>query len=567
MKLFKNNMIRLMRLYHISIPILAVIAYCIYAILGSASAYLPDNDIFGILNTSQEYCFLLFMVFLYAGYEYIYNFKHSDIDEAISAHRKGLSKSLLSMLLVLLVPVFFVFLFFLAFNFITAAIGGITSSVYYLHVIAVCLLNFLLACVAAVLCGAVLALKLKRIASYTIMVLLIFLMSPALNMLLQLLSMKTGFDFFKVKYPFSLILPPNVGVVSDGFYGVSCEIPRWNLTLFWILLLVGVIVFTVTAAAKQKRIILSGVCVLLAVLNIAGYFRGGYIRNYDDSIGSIWYYDSKYYQTAPQIEKEAGFTVDSYSIQLDVFRDITARVSMKLNNPKKLKECIFMLYRDFDISYAVDQNVNPLTVNHDGDYLTISSEEPISEITLTYSGCSNILYSNAQAISLPGCFPYYPIAGFHIINDTEINILEDGTREILQREGYLPISNGFKAKYDITVNTPLQVYSNIEAVDAASNMFSGVVTYPTLMAGLMTEGESEKYEYYSYINDHKNCEITDEKIDKLQEVIYDYENSVGSEQHVDLTKMTIFQTPQVFQWATYGDLTLDDQIFFNGNLD
>lgn len=565
MKFFKINFLRLIKNYHISLVVLAGILYFFYRTLYTISTIFSDNDILFGLKSPQSHCFILFIIFLYASYEYTHSFKTSGIQESVYSHKKGKFKSCSGIFLSLFVPVAFIFVFSVAIQFITAFIGGINNPYYYLHILNVCVLNILLLLIAAILAGMLLAFVFNRIAAYTIMILTVFLLSPVPDMFLQMLSYNSGINFFTFKYFFSKILPQNTSVAADYQYGMPIEIMRWNLVLFWIFALCTLLMIAVRFRKKLKNTVAVCLCAVLALVNLAGYLSGGSEVLYDNSLESISTYDALYYKNAPKLEEDAGFTIDEYDMELDIWRDLSATVTMKLNNPKKLNNYKFMLYRDFIIKSVTDENKTPLIWEHNGDYLTIKSQKAVTDITVTYRGASKIFFSNIQATALPGSFPYYPIAGFHILNDTEVNVLEDGTKQILSNQGYLPISNGFASNYHIKVNTPLPIFSNIEEVPDCKNEFSGKATYPTLMSGLIEKGSGETYKYYPLIAAGKNSTITEEKLNNLQSEIDKYEKEVGKEAHLDLTKMTVFNTSTVFEWASYGyAVTLDDQIFLIG---
>lgn len=562
MKLYKINFLRFIKNYHISIVVLAGLLYFCYKVLHTFSTLFSTNDIFYGLAATQRHYFILFIVFLYASYEYVYGFKTTHIEETVFSNHKGKVKSYLYIFLTLFTPVLFVFVFSVIINFITGIIGNITNPFYYLHILIVCVLNCLLFFIISILFGIILATKFNRIVAYTIMILSLFLMSSVFDMFFQMLSYKTEINFFTFKYFFSKILPQNTSVLPEYQYGISAEIMRWNLTCFWIFALCTILILTVKSKTKRNSIISVCLCVLLAIVNLAGYFLGGSEVLYDNSLKSIATYDAMYYKTSPKLEEKVGFTVDTYDMNLNIWRDLSATVTMKINNPEKLKEYKFMLYRDFKISSVIDENKNNLEWKHNGDYLNIISHEAVSEITITYKGASNIFFSNIQATALPGSFPYYPIAGFQILNDTEVNELKDGTKQVLSNPGYLPISNGFTSQYNIKINTLMPVYSNIEEVQGRKNEFSGKATYPTLMSGLIEKGSGRTYQYYPLIATYENNLLTEEKLNNLQSEIDKYENKTGKQTHLDLTKVTIFNVSAIFEWASYGYATaLDDQIF------
>lgn len=562
MKLFKKNFKYFIKLYHISIPVLLVVGWFIYDLLRIFSLFDIDRDAFHQLTSTQGNSFILFIVFLYAAYEYMYCFKKSAVEETVRSYKGGISKSIFSMLCVLEIFILFPFALNIGINIAAAAMGGITDISYYIHILLVSFLNIFILCTVAGLMGFCLAGKFKRIAAYTIMVVLVFIMSPAIDMMLAMVSDKSHINFWNVKRFFSMILPQNTTWIPDYQYGVSNEIFRYNISFFWIFSFLAYILYTVLPKRQKKSIAALAVCLVLAVFNLAGYFGGGSCFKLDMGCDSIARYDYEYYRKAEKKEVKADFTVESYDMDLSLWRDLSAEVTMKLNNPEKLTEYIFTLYRDFKISDIKDENGNSLSFTQQGDYLTVSSDEPVSSITVKYKGHSNIFFSNVQAAALPGCFPYYPMTGFHILSDSAV---DEETGQLSGVSGYLPISNGYKAQYDIRVNSIKSVYSNIPEVSGSKNTFSGKVQYPTLMSGFIEKCSEGGYTYYGLTLANDLFKITPENLDNLQQEIDKLEKEKGIKNHLDLSGMTVFATSNTFRWASYSvfGVVLDDQIFIS----
>lgn len=563
MKLQKSNFLRLLKSPHISIALAISLLYFIYNVVHIYSLLSTDNDaLYGVSNT-QTYCFVLFIAFLYISYEYVYTYKNSDVEETVSSNKKGKFRSFVSMFITLFIFVLFIYAISLIIGFITAFSANVHNTVFYMHILLTSTLNYLILLSVAVFAGSFLAIKFKRVAAYTILVLLVFFMSSAPTMILQLLSYNTGFNFFNLQYIFEKILPQNTDVVTDYQYGVSCEIYRWNLSLFWLLLLVGLIIFTLSNRKTKKSVTTICVCFALSFVNLLGYFQGGSKVLYDNSLESISSYDSLYYEHTKQKDKPADFSITKYGMTLTVIRDASVDVSMKIGERNSSNEYYFTLYRDFVIDSIKDDKGENLTWDREGDYFSVKCSDNTQTINLKYKGKSNIFFSNLQGISLPGCFPYYPIAGYHILNDTTVNNAEDGSKEIYGMSGYLPISNDFESDYNIKVNTLLTVYSNLDSSNEHKNEFIGKAQYPTLMSGLI-EKSSNKFDAYTLISVPDEIKIDDDKLESLQLAVNKYEEENNIRNHLDLSEMTVFQTSTVFDWASYSDyFSLNDQIFLS----
>ncbi len=563
MKLQKINLLRLLKSPHISVPLCLSYIYIIYNVIRTYSFLSIDNDAFYGISDTQNYCFVLFAAFLYISYEYVYTYKNSNVDETISSNKKGRSLSYISIFITLFVFVFLIYCVSILIEIITALSANVHNPVFYCHIILTSTLNFLILLLIAVFIGSFLAIKIQRIASYSILILLIFFISSAPTMFLQMLSYNTKFNFFNIQYLFEKILPQNTSVIPDYQYGISCEIFRWNLSLFWLLLLVGLTIFALCNKKNKKNIITICVCLVLSFANLIGYLQGGSKILYDNSLESISTYDSLYYEYSDQKEKKADFSISDYDIILTVIRDSSVNVRMKIGKRNKSNEFFFTLYRDFIIESITDNTGKKINWNRDGDYFSIKCSKNVKIINIKYKGKSNIFFSNLQGIALPGCFPYYPIAGYHILNDTKVSTTEDGYTEVLDMSGYLPISNDFESKYNVKINTLLTVYSNLLKKDGKKNEFSGKAIYPTLMSGLI-EKSSKKFNLYTLISVPDTMRINDDKLESLQTAIDNFEKKYKTKKHLNLSEMTVFQTSTVFNWASYSEyISLNDQIFIS----
>ncbi|MGN0488223.1 MAG: hypothetical protein ACI4HO_03045 [Ruminococcus sp.] len=563
MKLQKSNFSRLLKSPHISIILGISLLYFIYNVFHIYSLLSIDNDaLYGVSNT-QTYCFVLFIAFLYVSYEYVYTYKNSDIEETIASNESGKFRSYVSMFITLFIFVLFIYAISILIGFITALSASIHNPVFYWHILLTSTLNFLILLLIAVFTGGFLAIKFKRIAAYSILILLVFFMSSAPTMFLQLLSYNTNINFFNFQYFFEKILPQNTNVITDYQYGVSCELYRWNLSLFWLLLLVGLIIFTLCNKKNMKSIVAICICFILAFLNLLGYFQGGSRVLYDNSLDSISTYDSIYYEYTQQKNKAADFSISKYDMTLTAIRDAYLNVNMEIDERNNNNEYYFTLYRDFVIDSITDETGQILEWNREGDYFSVKCSSETEKINLKYKGKSNIFFSNLQGISLPGCFPYYPIAGYHILNDTMVDTSEAGNTIIWGMPGYLPISNGFESVYNIKVNTLLTVYSNLKSSSEHKNEFTGKAQYPTLMSGLI-EKKSKKYNSYTLISLPDENKINDDALDSLQYAINEYENEHNTDKHLDLSEISVFQTSAVFNWASYSEyFSLNDHIFLS----
>ncbi len=500
------------------------------------------------LQRTLDCSLLIFIAGLYLSYEYFYKVKQCGIEESLSAHKKGRLKTYGGMFAVLALLMLLVFLIATIFNFAIAAAGGVGIAEYYLHIVLVNFLNLFLLGTLANLLGMCLALKFKRVPAYSLMALSIFIVSPVSDMLPGIATDSYGFNLWPAKWFFSKILPQNLTWVIDNQYGMPIEALRWNLMLFWICLFLAIVIFSILPKKTKTRLAVTALAVILAGVNLYGYSLGGSEIVLGPYPQSITRNDNEYYREHASKIMAAGFTIPSYDMKLKIGRELEATVDMALS-PADTTEYNFTLYHGYEILSAADQSGNALPYTREDDYLTVVSQAPLTGLTLSYRGSSPILYSNYQAVLLPGCFPYYPMAGFHQISNGH--------------QGYRKVSNGFPSQYSIEVESSRQIFSSLPDAGGRKNCFAGEAGAPTLMGGLMRKGESGSNTIYPSIGGW-GCEpLTRAYLEKLQQKITEIEKKETIENHLDLDSMTIFQsTTEFVNYAQYGPFVIfDNQVF------
>lgn len=557
MHLFQNNMQIFLRNKRISIVALLGLIGLGFYLTYRAYTFTMNWDVMLYLCNTQRCCLFFFVLTLYIAYEYIYCVKDNGIEECVAAHKCGKLKLYGNLFCVLMLLPLLVFFVMTLFNYGIAFWGGhIDAPDYYAHIFLVNFLNAFLLGTLASLLGACLALKFKRLPAYSLMALAIFIVSPVSDMIPGIATDSYGFNLWPAKWFFSKILPPNLTWVIDTQYGISNETLRWNLMLFWIFLFLAVSVLAITGKRSKKRIITAALAVILAAVNLYGYFQGGSeitLGPYPDSISR---YDKEYYQEHKQKEKPAMFTVADYDMVFSIYRELEGKVKMKIGAPSPALTYDFTLYRGYVISSVTGSSGEALLYTRDGDYFTVTSDTPLTEITVWYKGHSPTLFSNNQAVLLPGCFPYYPMAGFHRLSQ--------------ESQGYLPVSNGFRSKYTVHVNSIRDVFSNLPKIGGQKKVFSGESDVLTLMGGFLAEKEIDGYDICSLtVRGWGIANIDSSYITSLQKAIIKEEEMQTSKKHLDLKQYKIFQTETTFaNFAEFGLTALfDDHIFIMGGDD
>lgn len=553
MRLFQKNLHIFLRNKHIFLVALLGLTGFIFYLSYKAYTYTMNWDVMLYLSNTQRCCLVFFILSLYLSYEFIYRAKACAIEECAAANKNGKVRLYGSFYCVLLLLPLLAFFVMTLFNFAIAAVGSITDVSYYLHIVLVNFLNTFLLGMLANLIGGCLALRFKRIGAYSLMALCIFIISPVSDMIPGIATDAYGLNLWPAKRVFSKILPPNLSWVIDTQYGISNEIMRWNLMLFWIFLLLAVVLLAIMNKRTKKRVAAAAVAVILAGVNLFGYFMGGSditIGPYPDSISRL---DKEYYGEHEQMEKPAVFTVAGYDMDFSIYRELEGEVKMQIGSPSPNHTYDFTLYRGYQISRVAGENGEALAYTRDGDYFTVTSDTPLHSITVCYKGHSPSLFSNNQAVLLPGCFPYYPMAGFHRLSR--------------ESQGYLPVTNGFRSKYTVRVDSIRSVFSNLPKHGENKNAFSGESDTMSLMGGFLAEKKIGKYNVCSLtVRGWGIVDIDSVYISELENAISKEEKKQGSKRHLDLKQYKIFQTETTFANFAEFDLTalFDDHLFIMG---
>ncbi len=509
--MIKQNFKLLFKSLHISIPIGLLLIYYIGNLIYGIYSYSLNGDVLFYLQTPLEACFISFIVLLYASYEFFYLFKLSLADETLFSHKNGKARIYFSGTAVLSIIPALEFILAFAFNFIIFNLSGMTDTNYLMHIIFVLFLYTFLGGIIPVLLGIIIGGKFKRIVSYAFIALIIFIVSSASDFLPGSLSQMTFINFWKLKYFFTYFLPNDLDFFVNYDYGMYLEPYRWNLTLFWIFLFLFMVFVSCSIKNKQIKITAFVITIALSLTNLSGYFIGGSHIEKGPELDSISMSDYVYYKNHKKLNEEPNFQVKSYNMDLSINRELSAEVKTTLSN-SNLKKYKFTLYHGYNITEITDNNDRKLNYERKGDYVTVDNLYDSSALKFKYSGYSSVLYSNYQACSLPGFFPYYPIAGFYdFVNDF-------GT--------FTPVCNLPKADFSVKINSLKPIYTNLNKVSGNENSFDGYTNCPMLFSGFYEKCESEKYHIYKItVKGWGLSSFTENDLDSLQSHLTKLESS------------------------------------------
>lgn len=547
--MIKQNLKLFFKTKIIFIPVIILLVCFLGNLVYSCYSFSLNNDVLIYLKNSIKLCLLSFVILCFTSYEFFYLYKRCYIDEALYSHKNGKTRILTSTVTVLLFIPALEFFSAFVFNFVIFLSSGMNDYSYLYHIFSVLFLYVFLGGIIPILLGVFFAQKTKRIVSYALMALIIFLVSSTSDFIPGGLSQVTKINFWEAKYFLAYILPNDLEWYINHDYGMYAEIYRWNLIIFWISLL-SFLFFKLCQIKKTAlKAVLLSLTLLISTFNLVGYFYGGSHIEKGAQLDSISMSDYLFYTENEQKNQDPDFEVTSYDMDLSIYRQLDAEVSMTLSDTG-LEYYNFTLYHGYNVLKITDIEGNALKYNREGDYVTVIGNGNLQLINIKYSGYSPILYSNYQACSLPGFFAYYPIPGFH-------KITGDYTT-------YNPIEIKSGTEFNIRVDSARQFYSNLDEVKNEKNCFVGVTSYPTLFSGFYKSNSSDIYKIYAItVKGWGLSEIDEEYIDEIQKYINELDNN--SSNKLNLKEYTIIQINEMLSSnCIYDGIFLgNDTVFIN----
>lgn len=547
--MIKQNLKLFFKTKIIFIPVIILLVCFLGNLVYSCYSFSLNNDVLIYLKNSIKLCLLSFVILCFTSYEFFYLYKRCYIDEALYSHKNGKTRILTSTVTVLLFIPALEFFSAFVFNFVIFLSSGMNDYSYLYHIFSVLFLYVFLGGIIPILLGVFFAQKTKRIVSYALMALIIFLVSSTSDFIPGGLSQVTKINFWEAKYFLAYILPNDLEWYINHDYGMYAEIYRWNLIIFWISLL-SFLFFKLCQIKKTAlKAVLLSLTLLISTFNLVGYFYGGSHIEKGAQLDSISMSDYLFYTENEQKNQDPDFEVTSYDMDLSIYRQLDAEVSMTLSDTG-LEYYNFTLYHGYNVLKITDIEGNALKYNREGDYVTVIGNGNLQLINIKYSGYSPILYSNYQACSLPGFFAYYPIPGFY--------------KSTGDYTTYNPIEIKSETEFNIRVDSARQFYSNLDEVKNEKNCFVGVTSYPTLFSGFYKSNSSYIYKIYAItVKGWGLSKIDEEYIDEIQKYINELDNN--SSNKLNLKEYTIIQTNEMLSSnCIYDGIFLgDDTVFIN----
>lgn len=343
---------------------------------------------------------------------------------------------------------------------------------------------------------------------------------------------------------------PNSNWVADSVYGVAMEPRRWVLSVFWIVFLLSLFIFS-----HRKDIYKLGKTILCCTLLLAILFGVRFVQREHDFVlqkdyrpdgilrSEISYRDDFNGEVIP-----ANFAVNEYDIALDVQDSLMATVSMSINSAE-VGLFKFTLFHEYQIVSVTDENGIDLPYSRNGDYLDITSTQQISSITVKYKGNAWKYYANNQGIFLPVYAAFYPIPGHYEIwdsNQTAINTTYRSNPSI----------------YTVNVDANVSVFSNLNQI--GPNSFYGEAEGVSLIGGLITNKKQNNLTIYQSVLDD-SISIDANAVNNTWTML---STRVGESKEFDITNKCVFIQPLTATSignSTESVVVYEDHILLSGN--
>jgi len=278
---------------------------------------------------------------------------------------------------------------------------------------------------------------------------------------------------------------PNV--VYDPVYGFPLEIHRWLQKGLWILNISILFMISVLKKSNCKPTMQ-----MISVLIILLFFNIPLITLYTDEEqvittryeeNAVRNYDRNYYATNkyPVFKNPVSFAIESYEINMEVFRNFKAKVIMKIRPHKETEKIVFTLYHNLRVKKVFDGSNLELSYNQVGDQVLLLFPETLDvgvqhKITMIYEGTSSpYFYANEQAVMLPSYFPWLPVAGsYQSMKVDESKLIRN------------PLNLRIPTKFTLRYLGPQPLFTNLPK--KGENLWSGEAPCGiSLVAGMLTE--------------------------------------------------------------------------------
>lgn len=355
------------------------------------------------------------------------------------------------------------------------------------YVAASIVVHLILPAATGVLLGVTLSFLRNRLLGYLLIVfsLLVSYVLVESQIIPGMLYEMFGINFFGFMQIF-MIFPENLHFRPLEAFGFPIQIHQIARLLFWISLFLFLIHYNLRNLQTEKK----RTCQMATALIVLGLSSAFYLwpASHVSVDGNPFFgegADRYYYNEQKQKTEAVNWSIESYEMDLTVFRKLNARVAVQITQPVE-GDIPFTLHHGYKVSKVRDAENRDLDFLQEGDYITVQATQPTESLEFVYSGSCNAYYSNEQGINLPGSFPWYPHAGFFRTFNTE-------------NRGYLPTPFPEPKEIRLSIRYPRKIFTNLS--EEEKGIWSGRTTGVTIVAGFYGEEEIDGIRYvYPYLN-------------------------------------------------------------------
>lgn len=319
---------------------------------------------------------------------------------------------------------------------------------YTMHIIKNILVNISLILELGVMIGIFLSKFKNRIVTYTVMIVITYMVSPYPERIADQISIATQGKtaIYKIVEMFNIMPLVSTNYMPNYAFGESLLPYRIALIMFWMVFVITLILIT---ELKKYRVAI--VSVVLTCICVGIYCVPSSKVIMDSNPDNTLAHDQYYYlvQKHKMKEESVDYKISSYKMNIKI--GLQMQVELTMDVDKTLSKYKMTLYHGYKVKKAYNDKNIKLKVEQNGDYITVVNQnnEKTKKIHLIYEGYSPAYYANSQGIFLPGYFAYYPRAGF-------ISLFDNETWDI---------SNSFvdsNTYFEVKVNTKQKIFTNLE---------------------------------------------------------------------------------------------------------
>lgn len=313
--------------------------------------------------------------------------------------------------------------------------------------------------------------------SYVLFLLFVFISSPYGESFVFNAKPYIPIDqiYYFIRLPFSYFIQ-NGNVSIDILYGFQNETFKIYIFLFWICVFLSI--YQKNIFKKHQKII-SFICLSLGFVHLFMAYQPQSLYRPNGQWDKNMYDYHYYIEEGNGVvqNKEEHYKISEYKLNIHIAQQLYVKGSIHLESEVKQKEYVLTLYQKYHVQ-NLSSSSQIQSYQQNGDYIHIYFQEAIdcADINIEYNGYHDNLYSNYQAILLPGYFAWYPMAGEKIL-------YSDFQTEMVALYGYNATNSIDSAYFDIQLQAHCQTITNLKHNE--NNHYEGYTNGLTIIGGMV----------------------------------------------------------------------------------